>query len=77
LLHACTQVIAAVAGVLPRLPSVESVNVSDNRLTDASLIPLCRTVVAMPALVRLNLSYNKVDAAAGIIRNYLADTRYY
>jgi hypothetical protein len=51
------------------------VNVSDNRLTDASLIPLCRTVVAMPALVRLNLSYNKVDAAAGIIRNYLADTR--
>ncbi|CAM9606226.1 unnamed protein product, partial [Phaeothamnion confervicola] len=65
-------IVAAVACVLPQLPETHGLDVTDNRLTAASLVPLCRVVAAhMPRLRSLNLSENKVDSAAGIVRDYL------
>ncbi|CAN0379862.1 unnamed protein product, partial [Ectocarpus sp. 12 AP-2014] len=59
--------------VLTRLPHINTLNVADNRLTDRSLCKLCALVVGMPGLKSLDLSSNKVDEAAAIIRGYLAN----
>ncbi|CAM9343850.1 unnamed protein product, partial [Scytosiphon promiscuus] len=58
--------------VLTRLPHINTLNVADNRLTDRSLCKLCALVVEMPGLKSLDLSSNKIDQAAVIIRRYLA-----
>jgi hypothetical protein len=66
-------IFAALVEVLPRLPPFVSLNVADNHLTDVSLVPLCRWVVEVPRLQLLDLSNNKVDEAAEIVRGYLMD----
>jgi len=65
------RVIGALAKILPRVPEVQRLSVADNRLTDASLVPLCEAVLEMPHLTALDLSNNKVDESADIIREYL------
>ena len=55
------QVIMALAAVLPQLPSLEVLNVRDNRLTDDSLIPLCKAIISIHQMKSVDLSENKMD----------------
>ena len=60
------------AEILPALPCINSLNVRNNRLTDASLVTLCEAVVHVQSLQKLDISENDVDDAAETIRDYLA-----
>lgn len=61
----------ALAKVLPQLPSVRALNVRNNRLTDKSLIPICKAVVTMHQLTSFDLSENKMDEATEMLQKYL------
>lgn len=54
----------AFAECLITLPSIESINLCDNSLTDVSLYPLINACSRIPGLQELNLSRNKIDAKA-------------
>jgi Ran GTPase-activating protein (RanGAP) involved in mRNA processing and transport len=58
--------------VLPQLPQLTELDLSDNRLTDVALTPLCKVAVRMPGLTSLDLSRNDMDEAAAVLRVYLA-----
>lgn len=64
-------VAVALAEVLPQLPCVRALNVRDNRLTDKSLIPICKAVVSMHQLSSFDLSKNKMDEATEMLQQYL------
>ncbi|CAM9538768.1 unnamed protein product, partial [Chrysoparadoxa australica] len=65
-------VIKSLAEVLTELPTIEVLNVRDNRLTDASLVDLINAVMRCPSITELDLSSNKVDEAAVSLREYVA-----
>ena len=52
------------------LPNVESLDVSDNRLTDASLCKLIGCVKNMKSLKSINLGQNKIDSEASTMLRY-------
>ena len=54
----------AFAECLKTLPSIESINLCDNNLTDAALYPLICACSHISGLQELNLSLNKIDAKA-------------
>ena len=54
----------AFAECLRSLPSVESLNLCDNALTDKSLYPLLLAIQEIDGLQELNLSRNKIDEQA-------------
>lgn len=49
------------ADCIDELPVVESLDISDNHLTDLSLHALVASITRMPLLRELNLSRNKID----------------
>jgi Ran GTPase-activating protein (RanGAP) involved in mRNA processing and transport len=63
----------ALSMVLPRLAHVESLRLSDNRLSDQGVRGVVRAARAMPRLVTLDLSRNKIDdSASAEIRDFVA-----
>jgi Leucine-rich repeat (LRR) protein len=60
-----------VVAVIDQLPIVESIDFSDNRMTDVSLMPLAEKLVFMTSLTHLDLSFNKIDESAETIIEYL------
>ena len=57
---------------LSGLPFLESVNLADNNLNDAGLVPLMRAVVSIPTLLNLDLSLNSFGMdAANLLGDYL------
>ncbi|KAG5175366.1 hypothetical protein JKP88DRAFT_351489 [Tribonema minus] len=62
----------ALARALRLLPGLDTLDLRDNRLTDASLVPLVDAAVHLPALTALDLGDNEVDAAAAALRAHLA-----
>ena len=57
--------------VLENLPTVETIDFSDNRLTDESLMPLALKLTKLQNLTSLNLSDNKIDDSSQVIMDYL------
>lgn len=57
--------------VIEKLPLLQSVIVCDNRLTDISLTPLMMKLPALPQLMHLDLSYNKIDECSEYLMDYL------
>lgn len=64
-----------VIDVLEELPTVETIDLSDNRLTDVSLLPLVSKLDKLPHLTALDLSYNKIDDSSELIMEYLKSSR--
>jgi len=64
-------VVIALTKVLDKLPSVDTLLLRDNRLTDDSLLELCEKVTHMPNITRLDISYNKIDESSKSILEYL------
>ena len=64
----------ALAECMGLLPTIESLNLCDNNLTDTSLYPLITAVSRIPGIQELNLSRNKIDAhASEALAEYLKD----
>jgi Ran GTPase-activating protein (RanGAP) involved in mRNA processing and transport len=66
-----------VAGILADslfdLPGIESVDLSDNNLTDLSLVPCVKSLAFIPNLTEINLSFNHIGPkAAGAISDYVS-----
>ncbi|EGZ06680.1 hypothetical protein PHYSODRAFT_387316, partial [Phytophthora sojae] len=60
------------AACLPELPLVESINVCDNRLTDAGISCLLRALENKPHLTSLDVSSNPMGIdAANVLRGYI------
>ncbi|KAE8989954.1 hypothetical protein PF011_g18556 [Phytophthora fragariae] len=60
------------AACLPELPLVESINVCDNRLTDAAISCLLRALENKPHLTSLDVSSNPMGVdAASVLRGYI------
>ncbi|GMF15086.1 unnamed protein product [Phytophthora fragariaefolia] len=60
------------AACLPELPLVESINVCDNRLTDAGIGCLLRALENKPHLTSLDVSSNPMGIdAANVLRSYI------
>jgi Leucine-rich repeat (LRR) protein len=53
--------------VLESLPLVETIDVSDNRLTDKSLMTLAVKLKSLSSLTHLDLSFNKIDESSGMV----------
>ena len=64
-------VILALTNVLEKLPSLDTLLLSDNRLTDDSLHGLCNKVCSMPNITNLDISNNKIDESSKSILEYL------
>lgn len=62
-----------VIDVIDRLPSIQSVDFADNRLTDVTLMPLATKLQSMTSLTYLDLSFNKMDDSSATIMDYLRD----
>jgi len=66
----------AFAECLVTLPSIESINLCDNNLTDVSLYPLINACSRIPGLRELNLSRNKIDSkASAALAAYLSSPK--
>lgn len=64
-----------IAEAIAGLPDVESVNLSDNNLTDDSLGPIMLALVHVPTLLELDISRNKVDEVASTaLASYLSSS---
>jgi Leucine-rich repeat (LRR) protein len=64
----------AFAECLHKLPSIESLNLCDNSLTDESLYPILRAVMKISGLQELDLSRNKIDEMASeALAEYLSN----
>ena len=61
--------------VLEDLPTIETIDLSDNRLTDESLMPLVLKLPVLKNLTSLNLSDNKIDESSQVIMDYLQDRK--
>lgn len=57
--------------VIAELPALHSINLSDNRLTDMTLMPLASKLPLMETLTFLDLSFNKIDECSQTIMDYL------
>ncbi len=57
--------------VIETLPGIRSIDLSDNRLTDLTLLSLSEKLPLMKTLTILDLSYNKIDESSKTIQNYL------
>ena len=57
--------------VVDKLPAVKVLDLSDNRLTDLTLMPLAYKLRKMPSLTYLDLSFNKMDESSSTIMDYL------
>ncbi len=57
--------------VIDELPALHSINLSDNRLTDITLMPLASKLPLMDTLTYLDLSFNKIDECSHTIMDYL------
>lgn len=64
-----------VIDVIDRLPSIQTVDFADNRLTDVTLMPLAIKLQRMRSLTYLDLSFNKMDDSSATIMDYLRDER--
>lgn len=63
----------ALADSIAALPSIESINLRENNLTDVALEPLLLALARCPHVLELDISENKVDAkAAGALALLLA-----
>jgi hypothetical protein len=49
-----------IAESLCGIPSIECINLSDNRLTDAGMAPILKSLVSIPELLELDMSYNEI-----------------
>lgn len=64
----------AFAECLDKLPTIESLNLCDNSLTDESLYPILQAVMKIAGLQELNLSRNKIDEMASeALAEYLSN----
>ena len=61
----------ALCEVLETLPAIEGIDLSDNRLTDISIMCLAEKLSALTNLTYLNLSANDVDDSSVALRDYL------
>lgn len=50
------------ADSLKELPYVQSINISDNNLTDVSIGPILRSIISMANVTSLNISNNMIDS---------------
>ncbi|CAM9700959.1 unnamed protein product, partial [Ectocarpus sp. 12 AP-2014] len=69
------QIGLSLAPTLPLLPNLASLNLRENRLTDASLDNILAEAVRLECLTSLDLSCNKIDHSALVLREYVASTR--
>ena len=65
------EVVIALTKVLENLPSLDTLLLADNRLTDDSLHELCDKVTKMPNITELDISYNDIDDSSKSILEYL------
>ncbi|RYH11471.1 hypothetical protein EON65_38750 [archaeon] len=59
--------------VVDKLPAIQCIDLSDNRLTDKSLMPLALKLKELKNLTHLDLSFNKIDESSEAIMDYLRD----
>lgn len=59
--------------VVERLPAMQTIDLSDNRLTDKTLMPLALKLHKLTNLTHLDLSFNKIDESSAAIMQYLRD----
>eukprot|EP00903_Cladosiphon_okamuranus_P017705 g16304.t1 len=64
----------SLAKTLPFLPNLASFILRDNRLTDASLNAILAEAVRLKSLTSLDLSSNKIDNSALVLREYVASS---
>ena len=64
-------VIKSFTSILEKLPQVDTLLLSDNRLTDDSLKDLCETVTHIHSLTHLDISFNDMDESSKTILEYL------
>ena len=57
--------------VIENLPLLSTLIICDNRLTDVSLTPLMLKLPALPLLMHLDLSYNKIDKCSEYLMDYI------
>ncbi|CAM9219645.1 unnamed protein product [Ectocarpus fasciculatus] len=69
------QIGLSLATTLPLLPNLASLNLRENRLTDASLDNILAEAVRLECLTSLDLSCNKIDHSALVLREYVASAR--
>ena len=56
------------------IPFIESINISDNNLTDLGLGPMLNSIIRIKSLIDLNLSQNKIGSvAAAALFDYLSN----
>jgi hypothetical protein len=60
-----------VVDVIDSLPSISTINLCDNRLTDNTLMPLAEKLQSFKSLTFLDLSYNKMDDSSETIMVFL------
>ena len=64
-------ILISLCKVISGLPTVDTLLLRDNRLTDDSLTPLLEAVRELPRLTALDLSGNDMDDSAATLRDYL------
>lgn len=64
---------APVVNIIEKLPALQSIDLTDNRLTDDTLMTFATKLQQLKALTHLDLSYNKIDESSETIMNYLRD----
>lgn len=65
---------SALAGGISALPSIESINLRDNNLTDKALQPILQSIRSVRGVQQLDLSQNKIDEQASeALAAYLSD----
>ena len=64
-------VIGGLTKILSDIPQIDSLLLSDNRLTDDSLCDLCAEVTRLHNLTHLDISFNDMDDSPKIILEYL------
>jgi hypothetical protein len=57
--------------VMDTLPAIQTIDLCDNRLTDATLVPLAAKLVNFKSLTHLDLSFNKMDESSNAIMDFL------
>lgn len=65
--------VAPVIEVIDKIPALHTINLADNRLTDATLMPLALKLPLLTSLTQLDLSFNKIDDSSETIMDYLRD----
>ena len=66
--------ILPIVKVLDTLPAVETIDFSDNRMTDVSLVPLMAKLTSLTTLTHLDLSYCKMDVSSVSIMDYISSS---